>query len=95
MNIIFEVIEKSGRKIRLTREQWKHIKQKHPNVEDYEIEITLKNPSNVLYNEEDDVWMYHTYFKQKKQISKYLRVLVKYLNGGGYVITAYFVRTLN
>ena len=31
--MIFEVIEKTGRKIRLTNEQWSHIRKKHPEVE--------------------------------------------------------------
>ncbi len=29
MNIIFETIDKTKRKLRLTEKQWKHIKQDH------------------------------------------------------------------
>jgi len=35
MDEIFEVEDKSGRRIRLTRRQWSHIRQDHPNVENY------------------------------------------------------------
>lgn len=73
MDFIFEIIDKSGRKIRLTKEQWKHIQQKHLNVDYYEIEVTIRNPLKILYDKEDDVWLYHAYFKHKKQASKYLR----------------------
>jgi phosphomannomutase len=94
MRNVFEVVDKTGKKIRLTEEQWQHIKQKHSNVNNYEIETTVRNPIKRFFDEDDDVWLYYAYFKHKNQLSKYLRVLVKFLNGEGYVITAYFIRTL-
>ena len=35
--MIFEIIDKTGRKIKLTKEQWKHIKREHPEIEEDEI----------------------------------------------------------
>lgn len=89
---VFEIKDKSGRKIRLTKTQWSHIKHKHPDVNELFIEETLKNPVNILL-EEDDVAIYYQYFKNKKPLP-YLKTMVKYLNGDGYVITAYFVKNL-
>lgn len=49
--MIIEIIDKSGRKIHLTEERWKHI-------------------------------------------SKHLRVIVNYLNGDGFIVTAHFVEKI-
>ena len=92
MNHIFEIKDKSGRKIRLTKTQWGHIKHKHPDVNESFIEETLKNPINIVL-EEDGIAIYYRYFKTKKPLP-YLKVMAKYLNGGGYVITAYFVKNI-
>ncbi len=46
MTWLFEIEDKSGRKIHLTKERWSHINQEHPEIADYleEIKETLKNP---------------------------------------------------
>lgn len=92
MDDIFEIIDKTGRKIRLTDKQWKHIKQDHPNtvlVED--IKESLKNPIKIIQKKIDSAF-YYIYFKHRKEPAKYLRTIVKYLNGEGFVITSYFVK---
>lgn len=92
-DIIFEIVDKTGRRIRLTKKQWKHSLKRHPNMINYleEIEITLKNPLKITdYSEEDDVMYYYKYIKHKEGPYKYLLVSVRYLNGEGFVITAYF-----
>jgi len=33
MDKTFEIVDKTGRKIRLTRKQWSHIRQDHPEIE--------------------------------------------------------------
>jgi hypothetical protein len=38
-----------------------------------------------------NVRYYYKYYKNRKSKAKYLRVIVKYLNGEGFIITAYFV----
>ncbi|MDO8467823.1 MAG: PBECR2 nuclease fold domain-containing protein [Nanoarchaeota archaeon] len=94
---VFEVVDKSGRKIRLTRERWKHITtptSPHAYMTNYleEIKQTLENPDKVVISVYDDKkGNYYKYYKYNK---KYLRVAVKYLNGTGFVITAYFVRNI-
>lgn len=94
MNIIFEVKDKSGRKIRLTKEQWSHIREDHPNVENQEdIENAVKNPIKTLYLERGKT-IYFKYFKNRKDPEKFLKVIAKYLNGNGFIITAYFTRSI-
>ena len=43
---IFEIIDKTGRKIRLTKKQWAHMMKRHSYMEKYleEIKETLKAP---------------------------------------------------
>lgn len=55
MNIIFEVVDKSGRKIRLTTEQWSKIRKKHPEVENEgRIKETLEKPIKIIYHSYDE-----------------------------------------
>ena len=86
MDIIFETIDKTGRKIRLTNKQWKHI-QRHPHMHSYEsrerIEDTIKNPTTVRYNENDEtISFFYREYKEMDILERYLLVSVKYLNGG-------------
>ena len=94
MDIIFEIIDKSRRKIRLTKEQWKHISEEHPWVTDLEeMKITLRNPLKInpsKYDPEHVCYYYH-YNTEKR---KYLFVAVRYLNGDGFVITGYYMRKI-
>jgi len=41
---------------------------------------------------EEDFVVYYKHFKHRKESTKYLKVIVKYLNGGGYVLSSYFVK---
>lgn len=92
---IFEVVDKTGRKIRLTEKQWKHIRKDHPEIENEEIiKSVLKNPDKITQPYPGLKHYYYKYFKHKKSPDKYLMVIVNYLNGGGFVITAYYVAHL-
>jgi len=93
-NYIFEVEDKSGRLIHLSKDRWnRHIKLIHPDVSDSEDIIkVLQNPDKILESDRDEaVRWYFLYNKQKK---KYLKISVKYLNGDGYVITAHYTRKI-
>ncbi len=92
MGYIFEITDKTGRKIHLTTEQWSHIRKKHPEVENYElIEETLRKPDKITdYDIDETVLYYYKYYKHRSFHEKYLQVIVKYLNNHGYVLTAQF-----
>ncbi len=93
MTRILEVKDKTGRNIYLTDERYNHIK-KHPEMQDNltVIEETVKIPHKITdYTLESDVKYYYRHYKNRKSKAKYLRVIVKYLNGEGFIITAYFV----
>ena len=96
MEPVFEVNDKSGRKIHLPNERWAHINQEHPEVAPYleDIKDTLTNPLRIVPCKEEDVNVryYYKYFKQRQ--SQYLLIIVKYLNNHGFVITAYFVKNI-
>ncbi|MEK6927578.1 MAG: hypothetical protein AABX11_04035 [Nanoarchaeota archaeon] len=90
---IFEVIDKTGRRIRLTKEQWRHVVC-HKGMENHisEIEETLVTPLKIISREVGKLYDYYTYHKNRSEKAKYLQVVVKYLNNHGFILTAYFVR---
>ena len=93
MNLIFEIIDKRGKKVRLTKEQWSKIRKKHPEVENEElIKETLENPTKITYlNYDESVYKFYRYYKKRTYPEKFLMVLVKFLNGDGFIITAYYM----
>ncbi|MBI2672111.1 hypothetical protein HYX16_04210 [Candidatus Woesearchaeota archaeon] len=93
MFYVFEVIDKTKRKIRLTNKQWRHIKKEHADISNKfeDIEETLINPSIIRRSEDDhNISFYYQYFKNIKINEKYLVVVVKYLNGKGFIITSFY-----
>ncbi|MCK4647730.1 hypothetical protein KAT24_02265 [Candidatus Pacearchaeota archaeon] len=92
--IIFEIKDKSGRKVHLSKERWKHITMKHTNITDKleDIKETLVDPLLIIPQRfNDSMKNYYLYYKHKKY---YLLVSVKYLNGKGYVATAFMTRKI-
>ncbi len=93
MSHIFEIIDKTGRKIILTTERWTHIRRDHPEVEREEIENTILKPLKILEIHEDKYYYFH-YFKHKKLPKRFLRVIVKYKNSTWLIMTAHFVQSI-
>lgn len=94
---LFEIEDYSKKKVHLSLERWKHINEDHPEIAQYleEIQETLKNPLGVSSLSDDEkINYYYKYFKNRPSPAKYLLVIVKYLNGEGFIVTAYFVRTI-
>ena len=94
---IFEFKDKNGKIIYLTKERWSHINIEHPEIADYieEFNEILSNPTKIFdYQHNKYIKYYYKYFKDRKEKSKYLLIIVKYLNGEGFIITAYFVRQI-
>lgn len=91
---IFEVIDKSGRKIRLPQERWKHIQAEHLRIKDpEELKQTLINPLKITSSKYDPENVCY-YYRYNKNIKRYLFIAVKYLNGDGFVITSYYMRKI-
>ena len=91
---VLDVIDRTGRRIYLPEPRWKHIAAKHPDVATklYEIENALRFPTTILPQELDKTK--HDYYLRRKASGDYLVVVVKYLNGTGYVLTAFRTRKL-
>ncbi len=88
--VIFEIVDKTGRKIRLTKKQWKHIMRRHSYMEKYleEIKQTIKIPDRVIekfYNK----GYYYKGYKYLESLNKFILVIVRYLNGEGFIISTY------
>ena len=95
MDFIFEVDDKTGRKIHLTKRQWTHITSPdslHAHMTNYldGVKEAVIKPDKIVVSIYDDSKV--NYYKYNKIRSEYLKVVVKYLNGDGFVITAYFVK---
>ncbi|MEK6844387.1 MAG: hypothetical protein AABX83_03075 [Nanoarchaeota archaeon] len=93
MENIFEITDKTGRKIRLTKEQWSKIRKKHPEVEHEDlVKETIEKPTKVTYHSFDETMhKFYRYYKNRPYPEKFLMVLVKYLNGNGFVVTSYYM----
>ena len=95
MENIFNIKDKSGRIINLTKERWSHITSPsslHSYMTDYieEIKQALINPDIIVTEKFDDTKAnYYKYIKGRKE---YLLVAVKYLNGKGFITTAFMTR---
>ena len=96
MKNIFEKNNRAGRKIHLTKRQWSHITTIHAEMANYldEIQNTIKNPIKIIPHKVGDLRKYFSYQKHRKHPEKYLRVIVKYLNGDGFILTAHFIRNI-
>ncbi len=91
----FEAVDHSGRKIHLSTERWAHINTEHPEISRYfqDFGEILRHPTKVVsYLYDEKVQYFYKYYKQRKSESKYLLIIVKYLNGNGFIISAYFVK---
>ncbi len=90
---ILEFKDRKGRLVYLTDERYNHIK-KHPEMQNSlsMIEEAIKNPQKITaYTLDPDIKYYYRYYKSRKSKAKYLRVILKFLDGEGFIITAYFV----
>ena len=93
---VLEVTDKIRRRVYLTKERYKHILE-HPDMHNQLecIKETLEDPLKITdYSLEKDIKYYYRYYKDKESKAKYLRVIVKYLNGNGFIVTAYFIERL-
>ncbi len=97
MDFVFEITDKTGRKIHLTKERWTHIK-KHSHMDENmmeELKKILKEGSIIRYSEDNEnVLFYYREFKKMPSEERYLFVSVKYLNNEGFVVTSFFTNKI-
>ena len=76
MNIIFEITDKTKRKIRLTAKQWEHITTTHCDMANYleEIKGTIENPLKITEHKAVNLRKYYNYLKHRNYPDKFLRV---------------------
>jgi len=93
MTSIFEIVSPLSKKIRLTPTQLQHIEERHPEFEGEtgKIKECIQQPDVILYDLSEDNYHYCKYFEKTPIGSKNLLVIVRHLNGDGFVITALFV----
>ena len=94
MTCVFEVIDKTGRKIYMPVSSWKHINLHHPDVSNKfeDIKDVVITPLIIKQDIGDEgLHYYYKYFKSKRT---YLLVLVRYLNGEGFIITSFYVKNI-
>lgn len=90
------MIDKTGRKIRLTKKQLKHI-LKHPHIHESleRIKYTIKNPTTIRYDEfKENVNYFYREYKDMDPSERYLFVSVRYLNGEGFIITSFYTNKI-
>lgn len=98
IDYIFEVKDKTGRKIKLSKKSWTHITSPtspHAYMTNYleEIKQALIKPDKITKSINNETKVnYYKYYKEKR---RHLRIIVNYLNGNGFVISAYFVKNIN
>lgn len=97
MNIIFEVVDRNGRKLRMTDFNWHHIVKRHPDIASQKERIieTLEKPDKIVSSlENEEIKYYYKYYKNLPSPFKFVRVIAKYLNGEGFIISSHFVKLI-
>jgi len=86
--IIFEIEDKTKRKIKLTLERKVHMVLRHPEIDGFDLfESALTNPELIKTSTYDEKVL--LYYKDVSKEYKYLVLVVKILNGEGFILTAY------
>jgi|SRR3989344_9338033 len=94
-DIVFEVIDKLGAIVHLSKERWKHI-QKHPFMHNCleDIQFALRKPLTIRYEDDESVLYFYKEYKENAPTERYLLVGVKYLNNKGFIITSFFTNKI-
>ncbi len=90
---VFEVISKTGKKIRLTEVQWAHMSSKHPELVSQidSMMMTVQDPDFIYHSPGEENFHYLKFFRETPVTEKYLLLIIKHLNREGFIITGFFV----
>jgi len=91
--MVFETRSVMEKEIRLTDVQWLHIQDRHIETGGQleKMKETLQKPDFVDYDAQEDVYHYLKKFQKTPVTRKFMLVVVKHLNGDGFVITSFFI----
>ncbi len=86
------LIAYDGRRIRLPNTQRLHIAYFHPEVlvDESKIELTVSEPEIAARGATEDTRVCYRFFTDTPVTAKYLAVVMKLLDGEGFIVTAYF-----
>lgn len=92
--IVFEVVSALNKKIRLTDVQLFHLLIHHNELSNQteRMKETLTDPDLVLYDRKEGNFHYYKHYIDTPVTEKYMLVIAKHLNKGGFIITAFFTR---
>jgi hypothetical protein len=88
MTVRGAVTDPDGRRVELTDERWSHISERHPEVKPHEDAIlrTVGQPDRrVAGSLDNEQW----YYAKTAAPSNWLKVVVAYAGGRGYIVTAH------
>lgn len=90
--MVKHLIAHDGRTIRFPNTQKFHIAYFHPEVlaDESKIELTVSEPELVARGATEDTRVCYRFFTDTTVTAKYLAVIMKLLDGEGFIVTAYF-----
>lgn len=90
--MVKHLIGHDERKIRFPNTQMRHIAYFHPEVliDESKIELAASEPELVARGATEDTRIYYRFFANTPVTEKYLAVVIKILDGEGFIVTAYF-----
>ena len=90
--VVFKILSKTGRVVSLDEERWRHVLE-HPEMKNQldRIKETAVNPDEVRASVYDlSVLLFYKLYEETPVTGKYLMVVMKSLNGEGFIVTAFF-----
>lgn len=89
---VFEILSKTGKVVSLAEVRWRHVLE-HPEMQNQldKVKETVENPDEVRESSRmSSTWLFYKFYIKSPVTKKYLLVVVKVLNGEGFIVTAFF-----
>ncbi|MEM3608933.1 MAG: hypothetical protein QXV87_01120 [Candidatus Bathyarchaeia archaeon] len=89
---VFEILSKMGKVVSLDEARWRHVLE-HPEMQNQldKVKETVENPDEVRESSRmSSTWLFYKFYIKSPVTKKYLLVVVKVLDGEGFIVTAFF-----